>query len=67
MPKLNGKALKAARKLLKKSDCRLGRLKRRFGVTAKVNKVVAQSPKPGKRLATGTKVNLTVLNRPPGA
>ncbi len=63
VPKLQGKALKAARKLLKKADCRLGKLKRRVGGTAKVNRVVAQSPKPGKLLAPGTKVNLTVAER----
>lgn len=67
VPKMKGKTLKAARKSLKKSDCRLGKLKRRIGGTTKVNKVVAQRPKPGKLLAPGAKVNLTVVNGPAGA
>lgn len=64
VPKLKGKTLKAARKLMRGSGCRLGRVKRRYGVTVKVSKVVGQSPKPGALLPPGAKVRLSVVDRP---
>jgi IPT/TIG domain/PASTA domain len=64
VPKLRGKTLKAARKLLRKSGCRLGKVTRHYGETAKRSRVVRQLPKPGKVLAAGAKVNLTVVDRP---
>ena len=39
VPKLKGKTLKAARKALKKADCKLGKVKGK-------GKVVSQNPKP---------------------
>jgi hypothetical protein len=56
VPKLNGKKLKAAKKDIKKADCKLGKVKKLKGATAKTGKVVKQSPKPGKVLAPGSKV-----------
>lgn len=60
VPKLNGKKLKAAKKKLKKASCKLGKVKRHKGVTTKTGKVVKQSPKPGKQLAPGSKVKVTL-------
>jgi len=60
VPKLNGKKLKAAKKKLKKASCKLGKVKRKQGVTSKTGKVVKQNPKPGKQLAPGSKVNVTL-------
>jgi hypothetical protein len=57
VPKLKGKKLKAAKKALGRADCKVGTIKRRKGKHAKV---IKQNPKPGKVLAPGTKVNLTV-------
>ena len=60
VPKLNGKKLKAAKKKLKKASCKLGKVTRHKGVTNKTGKVVKQSPKPGKQLAPGSKVKVTL-------
>jgi IPT/TIG domain/PASTA domain len=60
VPKLKGKKLKAAKKAIWRADCKVGTIKRRKGKVSKVGKIVKQSPKPGKVLAPGTKVNLTV-------
>ncbi len=57
VPKLKGKTLKAARKALRRADCKLGKVKRREG---KPGKVLKQSPKPGKVLRSGSKVSVTV-------
>jgi hypothetical protein len=57
VPKLKGKKLKAAKKALGRADCKVGTIQRRQG---KRGKVIKQSPKPGKVLAPGAKVNLTV-------
>lgn len=60
VPKLNGKKLKAAKKKLKKASCKLGKVTRHKGVTDKTGKVVKQHPKPGKQLAPGSKVKVTL-------
>jgi hypothetical protein len=60
VPNLNAKKLKAAKKQLKKVNCKVGKVTRKDGVSAKAGKVVKQGPKPGKKLAPGTKVNVTL-------
>jgi len=55
VPKLKGKSLKADRKKLKKAGCKLGKVR---GEKSKSAKVRQQSPKPGKILAPGSKVNV---------
>jgi hypothetical protein len=55
VPKLKGKKLKAAGKAVKKADCRVGKVKGKKSKSAKVTK---QSPKSGKVLAPGAKVNV---------
>jgi hypothetical protein len=55
VPNLKGKTLTAAGKKLKKADCKLGKAK---GKKTKSAKVTKQSPKPGKVLAPGAKVNV---------
>jgi hypothetical protein len=60
VPQLNGKKLKAAKKKLRKASCKIGRVKFRGDATAKTGKVVKQAPKPGKKLAPGSKVNVTL-------
>jgi PASTA domain/IPT/TIG domain len=60
VPQLKGKKLKAAKKKLRKAGCKLGKAKKLHGATAKTGKVVKQNPKPGKILAPGTKVKVTL-------
>lgn len=60
VPKLNGKSLKAAKKKLRKASCKLGKVKLRGDATAKTGKVVKQAPKPGRQLAPGSKVKVTL-------
>jgi hypothetical protein len=60
VPNLRKKSLKNAKTRIRKARCKVGKVKRRDGVTAKSGKVVKQGPKPGKALAPGTKVNITL-------
>lgn len=60
VPKLKGKKLKASKKSLFRNDCKVGKVTRRKAKPSKAGKVINQSRKPGKVLASGTKVNLTV-------
>jgi len=60
VPKLKGKKLKAAKKKIRKAGCRLGKVKKLHGATAKTGKVTKQGPKPGKILAPGAKVKITL-------
>ena len=57
VPKLKGKTLKAARQKLKKADCKLGKVK---GVKSKTARVKKQSSKPGKVLAPGAEISITL-------
>jgi hypothetical protein len=57
VPNLKGKKLKAVRKKLKKKSCKLGKVK---GKKSKAARVKKQKPKPGKKLAPGSKVKVTL-------
>jgi hypothetical protein len=60
VPKLKARKLKAAKKMLRKAGCGLGRVRtvRRGG--AKPGSVLKQSPKAGTQRPAGTKVSVTV-------
>jgi IPT/TIG domain/PASTA domain len=60
VPKLTGKSLKLAKRALHNGGCKLGKVQKRRGATAKNGKVVAQSPKKGRILAAHAKVNVTL-------
>jgi hypothetical protein len=60
VPEIRGERLKAAKKGLRRAHCRIGRVKRKLGATAKTGKVVGQRPKPGKTLRSGAKVSVTL-------
>ncbi len=60
VPKLGGKTLKVAKQRIRGADCKLGTVGKVKRPAAKRNKVVLQSPKPGKVLAPGAKVNLKI-------
>jgi hypothetical protein len=60
VPKLKGKLLKAAKAALAKAHCGLGKVTRAGGATTKTGKVSSQGPQPGKKLAAGAKVKVTL-------
>ena len=57
--KLAGAKLKTAKKRLRKGGCKLGKVKKK-GLGARNGKVVVQGKKPGKVLAPGTKIAITL-------
>lgn len=60
VPKLKDKKLKAVKKQAKKADCGIGKVKKLGDATAKTGEVIKQNPKPGKILAPGTKIKVTL-------
>jgi hypothetical protein len=60
VPNLKGKSLKAAKRRLAKAHCKLGRVTKEKGVTAKDGKVTKQSPKAGAKRAAKAKVAVTL-------
>ncbi len=60
VPNLKKNKLKAAKKRLRSAGCKLGKVKRRHGVSTKTGKVVKQNPTPKKVRVPGTKVNVTL-------
>lgn len=60
VPKLKDKRLKAVKKQAKKADCKVGKVKKLGDATAKTGEVVKQNPQPGKILAPGTKIKVTL-------
>jgi hypothetical protein len=60
VPKLRGKKLRAVRKTLAKRGCRLGRVKKKSGATAKTGRVVKQRPAPGTLLPVNAKIRVTL-------
>jgi hypothetical protein len=62
VPKLHGKKLKAARKIVAKADCKVGKVSKK-GAAGKRAEVVTQKPKPGTIRAPGSKVNVVFGGR----
>jgi hypothetical protein len=60
VPNLKKNKLKAAKTRLRNAGCKLGKVKKLNGATAKNGLVVKQSPKPRKTRVPGTKVNVTL-------
>jgi hypothetical protein len=60
VPELRDRRLKNAKNRIRRAGCKVARVKRRAGVTAKTGAVVRQAPKPGRTLAPGSKVNITL-------
>jgi IPT/TIG domain/PASTA domain len=57
VPRLKGKKLKAAKRALRRADCKVGDVKRR---KRRANRVVKQTPKPQTTLAPGSEVDITL-------
>ena len=55
-----GLKLAKARTKITRAHCRVGAIKRKHAAARLKGKVIGQSPKPGRRLANGSRVRLTV-------
>lgn len=60
VPRLKGKKVRNAKQMLRRGDCKLGKVSRRRAAKAKKGKVLSQAKKPGKVLPSGSKVNITI-------
>jgi hypothetical protein len=60
VPGLGGTRLRPAKKRIRKAGCRVGKVTRPKGVSARTGVVVKQGPKAGRVLAPGAKVNVTL-------
>jgi beta-lactam-binding protein with PASTA domain len=64
VPRVVGLSLARAKARIRTRHCSVGRVKRKFSTLKKKGKVLAQSPKAGKNLKRGAKVNLVVGKGP---
>jgi hypothetical protein len=60
VPPLRGKKLKASKQRVRAAGCKFGKLTKHRGATARIGRVVKQSPKPGILVPAGTKVKVTL-------
>jgi beta-lactam-binding protein with PASTA domain len=60
VPNVLGKTLGVAKARIRAKHCRIGKVTFRKTVKRQRGRILAESPKPGKRLANGAKVNLIV-------
>lgn len=60
VPKVLGRSLRAAKARIGRNGCKLGKVKKVEAPAKKVGKVLKQRPKPGKVLAPGSRVRLTL-------
>jgi beta-lactam-binding protein with PASTA domain len=64
VPKVVGLTLAKAKARIARAYCRVGKVTRKLSSRTKLGKVIGQSPKRGKVLRSGSKVNLTVGRGP---
>ena len=60
VPKLKGKSLKKARRLLRSHDCRLGKVRHAHSTKVKKGRVISSKPKAGKHLKHNAKVSVVL-------
>jgi hypothetical protein len=60
VPNLRGKTLGAAKRMIKGADCKVGKVTKKNGATAKSGKVVGQTVKPGTVRPAGAVVKVTL-------
>jgi hypothetical protein len=60
VPKLRGKTLRLARTAIRRNRCRMGRIQRKFSGNVQAGRVVSQTPRAGRRLAVGARINVVV-------
>ena len=60
VPKVIGLTLRKAKARIRRAHCAVGKVTRKASAARKKGRVLAQKPKPGKKLRPGARVNLTV-------
>lgn len=60
VPRVRGKTVKAAKRAIRRSRCKVGKIKRNRSKSVRRGRVVSQSPKAGTRRPKGAKVKMTV-------
>lgn len=60
VPKLKGKTLRKAKRLLKRAHCRLGKVSRKASARVKPGRVLRTHLKPGSRVRAGARVRVTL-------
>jgi hypothetical protein len=60
VPNLRRKKLRASKRVSRKSNCRIGTVRKLGKATIKTGKVTKQSPKPGQILPPGTRIKVTL-------
>ena len=60
VPKVKGKTLLAAKRAIRQAHCSVGTVARVFSATVRKGRVVSTKPRPGTKLAVGSKVKLKV-------
>ena len=64
VPNVIHKTLAQARTRILLAHCRVGRVTRKFSTRRLKNRVLSQSPRPGRRLPNGSRVNLKIGKGP---
>jgi hypothetical protein len=64
VPKLKRKKAKAAKKAIRHTKCKLGKVRRRHSKKVPKGKVISQAPKAGKQAGGGAKVTIVVSSGP---
>jgi hypothetical protein len=64
VPKLRGKTLRNAKRLLKRAHCRLGKVSRKANAKVKPGRVVNTRFKAGTRHRAGTRIRVTLAKKP---
>jgi hypothetical protein len=64
VPKLSGRSLSSAKQALRGHGCKIGKVKKLKGATARNGRVVTQGAVKGKILAANAKVNVTLKAKP---
>jgi hypothetical protein len=64
VPKVLGKSLAKAKTAIKRAHCKVGKISHKASSAKKKGKVIGQTPRAGKKLKNGAKVNVTVGTGP---
>ena len=60
VPKVKGKTLRVAKRRIKKNECRVGKIRRRFSARVRKGHVISQKPGARRLRAHGARIRLTV-------